>query len=205
MTKIANKDLVESWKTCMVRKKGTFSYPVFLDDDLLLFSVRVEYHDLGPRSLKELSLEWFGGNLESSMDSSSDEKDKVHKTQNLLATRGVLHSGANYEVPFQRLKNTTTDMIWIHTKTSDGIIESFSFKVPKMPPFDTIRLESKSSTRCHTLQKKALFMQAISKRQYQEYVELRIAPIPTLADDWSILHPVSCDDIDKLSQGHNEL
>ncbi len=207
-TRIASSLVVESWKECMVKKHGCFAYPIFNDEDLLLFSIRVEYKDSGFRHICSLSLEWFGDNV-SSHDFHISKSKKGRKTENLLSPPDkVLLNGASLEIPLSRENNKQNDVIWIHTITGDGILNSFSFKLPKKVEIQNInpiagipaKPEKQKAYTCKHHQKKALKMRAITPKEYEDYVDLNIAPIPVLADSWSILHPITCEELDRLAE-----
>ncbi len=186
----------------MVKKHGVFAYLVSTDEDLLLFSIRVEYSEVGTRHIKDLSLEWFGDNLTIISDEYIDADRagrKGRKTGNLLLSRGVLYSGGNVEFPLERSANQKNDMIWVHTATGDGILGSFSLKLPKM--IETIKISfSPPKSKCIFFQKKALLMGGITYVQYKEYLEVDVAPIPIFPDDWSILFNIECRDIESLTK-----
>lgn len=134
-TRIASSVIVNSWRECMVKRHGTFAYPIFSDEDLLQFSVRIEYLEAGARHIKSLFLEWFGDNLSTICD-----KENVYKKNGIGRRTGellnpperVILSGANLEIPLKRSDNNQNDIVWVHTMTGDGITNSFSFKLPKM-------------------------------------------------------------------------
>lgn len=142
-TRIASNVIVNSWRECMVKKHGTFAYPIFSDEDLLQFSVRIEYLESGTRHIKSLFLEWFGDNISTICDEEKVLKKAGagRRTDELLnPPERVILSGANLEIPLKRTDNNQNDMVWVHTMTGDGITNSFSFKLPKMIEFPNVPL-----------------------------------------------------------------
>lgn len=198
-TRVANTHVIEGWRDCMTKRHGVFSYPIFTDEDLFTFSIRIEYYDKGTRHIDNVSLEWIGNNIATRSNKQIDEY-RWHKTENLLNTRGVIYSGGSIEIPLQRTDNTKNDMIWVHTSTGDGVLADFSFKLPKIPQstnLDSIPLSfsNKKSNSCIYHQKKALAMGGIDMDLYKLYVETNIAPIPVFPDDWNELVKIDCRDL----------
>ena len=203
MTRIASSVIVNNWRECMVEKNGVFAYPIFQDEDMLLFSVRVEYKAKGAHYIKNLAMEWFGDNL----DTITDDENIFRKTGNgrradeLLAPIRVIYSGANIEIPLKREDNKRNDLVWIHTITDDELTASFSFKLPKVLGLDLkmVSVNPSQERLCLKLQKRALLAGAITYREYENYVSSNLVPIPQADDDWENTLEVSCREINHMN------
>lgn len=199
-TRIANKDVVDAWAKCMAQANfGTFAYPLFYDDDLKRFAVKVVYYDFGTavRYVASVKIRWFGDNVKA-LTRADNVFNLVdgYETGELLDQEKLVSNG-EMVVQMQRTNNNFNDAIQIDTCTGDGAKKDIYFVLPKYRALSKPH-ESSSGTRyCRTLQKTAFLVGAITEDQYKEYQRLDIVPVPAFPDEWKgVLYKFPCREVE---------
>lgn len=184
LSKVANQNIVEAWKQCMLKKHGIFAY-LESGSHGLEVSIRVDWYSVGNNYIKNLSLMWYGDNIKTPYPLIENHNSNEFKQTENICEFHPIYSGGNLVIPVHRNSDKKNERIFLKVTTDNHHSQGFSIQIPKNNAIESSEqgvlinkaCVSKYEGECERLRIIALKANLISKRELKELRESDEAPI----------------------------